>query len=288
MEGEKMKDLTFGQYYPSDSVVHHMDARVKILLMILYIAAIFFISSYFGYAVTLIFILAFSLVSKVPITKILKSVKRITVILVITALLNLFFVKTGKVIAHWWIFTITDYGLNYAIMMALRLTFLVIGTTFLTLTTTPTELTDGLESLMTPLKYVKIPVHDIAVIMSIALRFIPTLMEETQKIMNAQKARGATFDTGHLHQRAKALLPVLIPLFVNSFRRADELAFAMDARCYNATEKRTKMKQAKLGVGDLIATVFMCAFFVVILLERYYFPTIGINIDQMIFGGLVL
>ena len=196
-----MKDLTFGQYYPSDSVVHRMDARVKILLMILYIAAIFFISSYFGYAVTLIFILAFSLVSKVPITKILKSVKRITVILVITALLNLFFVKTGKIIAHWWIFTITDYGLNYAIMMALRLTFLVIGTTFLTLTTTPTELTDGLESLMTPLKYVKIPVHDIAVIMSIALRFIPTLMEETQKIMNAQKARGATFDTGHLHQR---------------------------------------------------------------------------------------
>lgn len=177
-----MKDLTFGQYYPSDSVVHRMDARVKILLMVLYIAAIFFISSYFGYAVTLIFILAFSLVSKVPITKILKSVKRITVILVITALLNLFFVKTGKIIAHWWIFTITDYGLNYAIMMALRLTFLVIGTTFLTLTTTPTELTDGLESLMTPLKYVKIPVHDIAVIMSIALRFIPTLMEETQRL----------------------------------------------------------------------------------------------------------
>ena len=288
MEGEKMKDLTFGQYYPSDSVVHRMDARVKILLMILYIAAIFFISSYFGYAVTLIFILAFSLVSKVPITKILKSVKRITVILVITALLNLFFVKTGKIIAHWWIFTITDYGLNYAIMMALRLTFLVIGTTFLTLTTTPTELTDGLESLMTPLKYVKIPVHDIAVIMSIALRFIPTLMEETQKIMNAQKARGATFDTGHLHQRAKALLPVLIPLFVNSFRRADELAFAMDARCYNATEKRTKMKKAKIGLGDVIAALFMCSFFVVILLERYYFPTIGIDIDQMIFGGLVL
>ena len=125
-------------------------------------------------------------------------------------------------------------------------------------------------------------------IMSIALRFIPTLFEETNKIISAQKARGASFDTGGLFARAKALLPVLIPLFVNSFRRADELAFAMDARCYNATEKRTKMKQAKLGVGDLIATVFMCAFFVVILLERYYFPTIGINIDQMIFGGLVL
>ena len=266
-----MKDLTFGQYYPSDSVVHRMDARVKILLMILYIAAIFFISSYFGYAVTLIFILAFSLVSKVPITKILKSVKRITVILVITALLNLFFVKTGQIIAHWWIFTITDYGLNYAIMMALRLTFLVIGTTFLTLTTTPTELTDGLESLMTPLKYVKIPVHDIAVIMSIALRFIPTLMEETQKIMNAQKARGATFDTGHLHQRAKALLPVLIPLFVNAFRRADELAFALDARCYNATENRTKYKVQKIKFSDIVGILVVGGYLALVIVDKYVF-----------------
>lgn len=266
-----MKDLTFGQYYPSDSVVHRMDARVKILLMILYIAAIFFISSYFGYAVTLIFILTFSLVSKVPITKILKSVKRITVILVITALLNLFFVKTGKVIADWWIFTITDYGLNYAIMMALRLTFLVIGTTFLTLTTTPTELTDGLESLMTPLKYVKIPVHDIAVIMSIALRFIPTLMEETQKIMNAQKARGATFDTGHLHQRAKALLPVLIPLFVNAFRRADELAFALDARCYNATENRTKYKVQKIKGSDIVGILVVGGYLALVIVDKYVF-----------------
>lgn len=266
-----MKDLTFGQYYPSDSVVHRMDARVKILLMVLYIAAIFFISSYFGYAVTLIFILAFSLVSKVPITKILKSVKRITVILVITALLNLFFVKPGKVIAHWWIFTITDYGLNYAIMMALRLTFLVIGTTFLTLTTTPTELTDGLESLMTPLKYVKIPVHDIAVIMSIALRFIPTLMEETQKIMNAQKARGATFDTGHLHQRAKALLPVLIPLFVNAFRRADELAFALDARCYNATENRTKYKVQKIKFSDIVGILVVGGYLALVIVDKYVF-----------------
>lgn len=266
-----MKDLTFGQYYPSDSVVHRMDARVKILLMILYIAAIFFISSYFGYAVTLIFILAFSLVSKVPITKILKSVKRITVILVITALLNLFFVKTGKIIAHWRIFTITDYGLNYAIMMALRLTFLVIGTTFLTLTTTPTELTDGLESLMTPLKYVKIPVHDIAVIMSIALRFIPTLMEETQKIMNAQKARGATFDTGHLHQRAKALLPVLIPLFVNAFRRADELAFALDARCYNATENRTKYKVQKIKGSDIVGILVVGGYLALVIVDKYVF-----------------
>lgn len=266
-----MKDLTFGQYYPSDSVVHRMDARVKILLMIMYIVTIFFITSYFGYAVTLVVILAFSLVSKVPITKILKSVRRITMILVITALLNLFFVKEGQIIASWWIFKITDYGLNYAIMMALRLTFLVVGTTFLTLTTTPTELTDGLESLMSPLKYIKVPVHDIAVIMSIALRFIPTLMEETQKIMNAQKARGATFDTGHLHQRAKALLPVLIPLFVNAFRRADELAFALDARCYNATENRTKYKVQKIKLSDIVGIIVVGGYLALIIVDKYVF-----------------
>lgn len=266
-----MKDLTFGQYYPSDSVVHRMDSRVKILLTICYIAAIFFVSSYFGYALTLLFILAFSLVAKVPITKILKSVRRITVILVITALLNLFFVKQGKIIASWWIFKITDYGLNYAIMMALRLTFLVIGTTFLTLTTTPTELTDGLESLLSPLKLVKIPVHDIAVIMSIALRFIPTLMEETQKIMNAQKARGATFDTGRLYQRAKALLPVLIPLFVNAFRRADELAFALDSRCYNATENRTKYKVQKVKFSDVVGILIVAGYLALVIVDKYVF-----------------
>ena len=266
-----MKDITFGQYYPSGSVVHRMDARVKILLMIAYIAAIFFISSYFGYALTALLILALSLISKIPITKIFKTVSRITVIVIITALLNLLFVKDGKVLAHWWIFTITDYGVNYAIMMALRLVFLVIGTSFLTLTTTPTELTDGLESLMSPLKYVKIPVHDVAVIMSIALRFIPTLMEETQKIMNAQKARGASFDTGRLYQRAKALLPVLIPLFVNSFRRADELALALDARCYNATEHRTKYKVQKIRFRDVAGILAIGCYLALVIVDRYVF-----------------
>ena len=174
-------------------------------------------------------------------------------------------------LAHWWIFTITDYGVNYAIMMALRLVFLVIGTSFLTLTTTPTELTDGLESLMSPLKYVKIPVHDVAVIMSIALRFIPTLMEETQKIMNAQKARGASFDTGRLYQRAKALLPVLIPLFVNSFRRADELALALDARCYNATEHRTKYKVQKIRFRDVAGILAIGCYLALVIVDRYVF-----------------
>lgn len=264
-----MRDISFGQYYPTASFVHKMDARVKLLLTIVYLVAVFFINSYFGYALTALLILTLSLVSKVPITKIFKTVKHVMIIVVITALLNLFFIKEGNLIAHWWIFKITDYGLNYAIMMALRLVFLVIGTSFLTLTTTPTELTDGLESLLSPLKYIKVPVHDIAVIMSIALRFIPTLMEETQKIMNAQKARGAAFDTGHLYQRAKALLPVLIPLFVNAFRRADELALALDARCYDATEKRTKYKVQKVGWRDLIGALVILGVFAVILLDKY-------------------
>lgn len=264
-----MKDLSFGQYYPTSSFVHKMDARIKILLMVVYIVAIFFIKGYFGYALTALLLLSTSLISRVPITKVLKSVKHIAIIVVITALLNLFFIKEGNLLASWWIFKITDYGLNYAIMMALRLVFLVIGTAFLTLTTTPTELTDGIESLLSPLKLIKIPVHDIAVIMSIALRFIPTLMEETQKIMNAQKARGAAFDTGHLYERAKALLPVLIPLFVNAFRRADELALALDARCYNATENRTKYKVQKVGWRDVIGTLVILGVFTVILLDKY-------------------
>lgn len=264
-----MKDLTFGQYYPTNSFVHKMDARVKILLMVAYIVAIFFIKGYFGYAITALLILSLSLISKVPFTKILKSVKRIVLILVITAALNLFFVKEGNVIVNWWIIRITDYGLNYAIMMALRLVFLVIGTTFLTLTTTPTALTDGIESLLKPLKYIKIPVHDIAVIMSIALRFIPTLMEETTKIMNAQKARGATFDTGRLYQRAKALLPVLIPLFVNAFRRADELALALDARCYNATPNRTKYKVQKVTLRDVAGILLIGGYLALVLLDKY-------------------
>ena len=218
---------------------------------------------------------------------VLKSVKGVLLIVLFTAILNLFLIKDGEVLVHWQIFTITKNGVHTTIKMVLRLVLLISGASLLSLTTTPVELADGVESLMSPLKLIKVPVRDIAMIMSIALRFIPTLFEETNKIISAQKARGASFDTGGLFARAKALLPVLIPLFVNSFRRADELAFAMDARCYNATEKRTKMKQAKLGISDLFATLFMCAFFVVILLERYYFPTIGINIDQMIFGGLV-
>lgn len=281
------KDVAFGQYYPADSVIHRLDARVKMLLTLLFVIAIFFIKSYFGFMLTTVFLIAVILLAKLPMMSVLKSVKGVMFIILFTAILNLFLIKKGEVLVSWKIFTITKDGVHTTIKMVLRLVLLISGASLLSLTTTPVALADGVESLISPLKIIKVPVRDIAMIMSIALRFIPTLFEETNKIISAQKARGASFDTGGLFARAKALLPVLIPLFVNSFRRADELAFAMDARCYNATEKRTKMKKAKIGVVDVAALILTCAFFVTILLERYYFPTVGINIDKMIFGGLV-
>lgn len=281
------KDVAFGQYYPVDSPVHRLDARVKLLLTILFVVAIFFIKSYFGFMLTAALLLFIILLARLPIASVLKSVRGILFIVFFTAILNLFLIKDGEVLVHWEIFTITKNGVHTTIKMVLRLVLLISGASLLSLTTTPVALADGLESLMSPLKVLRFPVRDIAMIMSIALRFIPTLFEETNKIISAQKARGASFDTGGLLARAKALLPVLIPLFVNSFRRADELAFAMDARCYNATDKRTKMKQAKIGFADIVAMLLVVGYVVVILLERYYFGTVGINIDAMIFGSLL-
>ena len=281
------KDVAFGQYYPADSIIHRLDARVKMLITLLFVIAIFFIKSYFGFMLTAVILIGIVLLAKLPMMSVLKSVKGVMFIILFTAILNLFLIKKGEVLWSWKIFTITKDGVHTTIKMVLRLVLLISGASLLSLTTTPVALADGVESLMSPLKLIKVPVRDIAMIMSIALRVIPTLFEETNKIISAQKARGASFDTGGLFARAKAMLPVLIPLFVNSFRRADELAFAMDARCYNATDNRTKMKKAKFGVGDAFALLFIISYFVLILLERYYFPTVGINIDQMIFGGLV-
>ena len=281
------KDVAFGQYYPADSIIHRLDARVKMLITLLFVIAIFFIKSYFGFMLTAVILIGIVLLAKLPMISVLKSVKGVMFIILFTAILNLFLIKKGEVLWSWKIFTITKDGVHTTIKMVLRLVLLISGASLLSLTTTPVSLPDGVESLMSPLKLIKVPVRDIAMIMSIALRFIPTLFEETNKIISAQKARGASFDTGGIFARAKAMLPVLIPLFVNSFRRADELAFAMDARCYNATDNRTKMKKAKFGVGDAFALLFIISYFVLILLERYYFPTVGINIDQMIFGGLV-
>ena len=281
------KDVTFGQYYPINSPVHRLDARVKLLLTILFVVSIFFIKSYFGFMLTAAVLIFVVLVARLPIMSVLKYLRGILFIVIITAIINLFFIKDGEVLVESGIIVITKNGVHTTIKMVLRLVLLISGASLLSLTTTPVQLADGIESLMSPLKLIKVPVRDIAMIMSIALRFIPTLFEETNKIIAAQKARGASFDTGGLFARAKALLPVLIPLFVNSFRRADELAFAMDARCYNATDKRTKMKKAKLGIGDLVAVLFIGGFVTVIILERYYFPTVGINIDLAIFGDLL-
>ncbi len=278
------RDISFGQYYPTDSIIHKLDPRIKMLATLLFIIAIFFINSYFGFMLTSLLLIVIICIAKLPIVSILKSVKAIIFIVIIAAIINLFFISGGEVLWSWRSLQITDEGVHTTIKITLRLLLLISGASLLPLTTTPVAIADGTESLLKPLKYIKVPVHDIAMIMSIALRFIPTLFEETHKIVAAQKARGASFDTGGLIARARALLPVLIPLFVNSFRRADELAFAMDARCYNATEKRTKMKVMKIGLADCIALLVMVAYFVGILVERYAFSEI---MDSLVFGNLV-
>ena len=278
------RDVAFGQYYPTGSVVHHMDPRMKLLLTIMFVVAIFFVNTYFGFMLTAAVLILIILIAKLPMLSVLKSVRAIIFIVIFAAVINLFMIRNGEVLWSWKALQITDQGVHTTIKMTLRLVLLISGASLLTLTTTPVEIADGTESLIKPLALIKVPVHDIAMIMSIALRFIPTLFEETQKIISAQKARGASFDTGGLIARAKALLPVLIPLFVNSFRRADELAFAMDARCYNATEKRTKMKVMRFGAADFVAFFLIAAYFVAVLLDRYYF---GGAMDSLIFGGLV-
>lgn len=278
------RDVAFGQYYPTGSVVHRMDPRMKLLLTIMFVVAIFFVNTYFGFMLTAAVLILIILIAKLPMLSVLKSVRAIIFIVIFAAVINLFMIKNGEVLWSWKALQITDQGVHTTIKMTLRLVLLISGASLLTLTTTPVEIADGTESLIKPLALIKVPVHDIAMIMSIALRFIPTLFEETQKIIAAQKARGASFDTGGLIARAKALLPVLIPLFVNSFRRADELAFAMDARCYNATEKRTKMKVMRFGAADFVAFFLIAAYFVAVLLDRYYF---GGAMDSLIFGGLV-
>ncbi|MDR2635026.1 MAG: energy-coupling factor transporter transmembrane protein EcfT [Clostridiales bacterium] len=264
-----MNNISFGQYYPADSAVHRLDPRVKLICTVIYVAAVFFIDSYFAYAAVLLFGVAVIAAARVPLGTVLRTVRSVLFLILLTFALNLFLVSGDKILWSWKFLKITETGLDYAVRMALRLFLLITGTGLLTLTTTPIELTDGLESLMSPLKAIRFPVRDIALIMSIALRFIPTLMEETNKIMNAQKARGASFDTGNLLKRVKALLPVLIPLFVSAFRRAEELADAMDSRCYNAAPKRTRRRQFKIQISDIIALLVFAAFITLVILDKY-------------------
>lgn len=274
-----MKDMAFGQYYPTGSVIHRIDPRAKLVFVLLFIIFIFFIVSYTSYLAVFLFLTATIIIARIPFRSILKSIRGVLFLVLFTAVLNLFLSSGETVYASWWIFTISLEGINFAVKMALRLIFLVIATAILTLTTTPMELTDGLESLLKPLKYIKVPVHDIALIMSTALRFIPNLMEETDKIMMAQKARCAAIDTGKTTERIKAMVPILIPLFVSAFRRADELADALDSRCYKASPNRTKYKQLKFAWRDLIALILIAALITLIMLDKYYWG----NLDTIIY-----
>lgn len=266
-----MRDISFGQYYPVDSVVHRLDPRNKLILVIVYIVALFFIDTFTGFGIMALVLLTIVFCSRVPLLKVLKSVRAVIFLVLFTMVLTFLFYRgeASDLIAEWWIFHLYWGGLINAGKLSLRLLLLVMGPSVLTLTTTPVELTDGLESLLKPLSYIKLPIHELAIIMSIALRLIPTLVEETDKIICAQKARGADFESGNLFKRAKAMIPVLIPLFVSSFRRADELADAMDSRCYRGAKGRTRMKVLRFHLRDLWAFLFMAAVLFVILVLKY-------------------
>lgn len=251
-----LKDITIGQFFPGNSVIHRMDPRMKIVLTLVYIIMLFVASNYFGLLIGILFLMVTYGISRIPPRMILKSLKPIIPIIVFTALLNMFFVS-GEPLVKFWVITISKEGVSLAIFMVIRIVCLIAGTSLMTYTTSPIALTDGIERLLGPLKKIRFPAHELAMMMTIALRFIPTLIEETEKIMNAQKARGADLESGSLIQRAKALIPILIPLFVSAFRRADDLALAMECRCYRGGEGRTRMKILKLGLPDLFAALFV-------------------------------
>ena len=247
-----LKDITLGQYFPGTTPVHRLDPRTKLVLVIVYIVALFTASGLISYGIMALFLALSMVLSRIKPTTILKGLKPLILIIVLTGILNLFYTKGDPLVTVWKL-TITRQGLRSAILMILRIIMLIAGTFLLTYTTSPIDLTDGMEELLGPLKRLHVPVHELAMMMSIALRFIPTLIEETDKIMSAQKARGADFETGNLLQRARALVPILVPLFVSSFRRADELATAMECRCYHGGQGRTRMKQLRYTRLDLIA-----------------------------------
>ncbi len=253
-----LKDITLGQYFPGNTPVHRLDPRTKLLLVVVYIVALFICKWFVSYGLMAAFLVAVVVLSRIRPKALLKGLKPLLIIILFTAVLNLFFTD-GEVLVQWWVFRITKEGLKNAFFLVLRIMLLVMGTFLLTYTTSPIALTDGLESLLSPLKKLHFPVHELAMMMSIALRFIPTLIEETDKIISAQKARGADFDTGNIFRRAKALIPILVPLFVSAFRRADELATAMECRCYHGGQGRTKLKQLHFRTGDIVALLIGAA-----------------------------
>ncbi|MBO4867012.1 MAG: energy-coupling factor transporter transmembrane protein EcfT [Ruminococcus sp.] len=255
-----IKDITIGQYFPGKSVLHRMDARVKILLTAVFIVMLFMAKSIQALSVGIVFTVVTFIISRIPLKMMGKSLKPIIPIVVFTAVLNLFFIRTGDVLWKWKIIKLTSDGVDTSVFMVIRIICLICGSSLLTYTTSPIELTDAIEKLLGPLKKIKVPVHELAMMMTIALRFIPTLIEETDKIINAQKARGADMETGGLIQKTKALIPILIPLFVASFRHAEELALAMECRCYHGGEGRTRMKQLKLSLLDLWGSLYCIVF----------------------------
>ncbi len=253
-----LRDITLGQYYQADSIIHRLDPRVKLGSTILFIISLFVFDGAAAYAVAAVFLAIVIKLSKVPFRYMVKGMKAIVFLLLITVVFNLF-LTPGEPLAAVWRLTITKEGLQLSVLLAIRLSFLIIGSSIMTLTTTPNQLTDGLEKMLGPLKKVKVPVHEIAMMMSIALRFIPILMEETDKIMKAQLARCADFESGNIIKKAKSLVPLLVPLFISAFRRANDLAMAMEARCYRGGEHRTKMKPLHYARRDFIAyAVVLC------------------------------
>ena len=253
-----LKDITIGQYFPGNSVLHKMDPRMKIVLTLAYIVMLFVAANALGLLVGVLFLVLCYGISRIPFRMILKSMRPVVPIILFTSILNMLFVE-GKVLFSWWILHITVEGIETAVFMSVRILCLIAGTSLLTYTTSPIALTDGIERLCGPLKRFRMPVHELAMMMTIALRFIPTLIEETDKIISAQKARGADMESGGLMQRARALIPILIPLFVSAFRRADELALAMECRCYRGGEGRTRMKQLQIHTRDLVCAGFTVA-----------------------------
>ena len=258
-----LKDITLGQFFPGKSPIHRLDPRAKLVALVIYIVTLFLAEWFVTYAIVLATLIAVVAVARIKAKAMLKGMKPLIFILIFTAVLNALYTP-GEALASFWIFTITKEGILHAFFMVIRILMLVSCTFLLTYTTSPLALTDGLESLLSPLKKIKVPVHELAMMMSIALRFIPTLIEETDKIMSAQRARGASFDTGNLIEKAKALIPLLVPLFISAFRRAEELATAMECRCYHGGQGRTRMKQLKFRPADLLFMVGTLALAVIV------------------------
>lgn len=282
-----LNDVTFGQYYPAKSPVHALDPRTKILALIAFIVLLFVANNFYSLFFCALLLILAIIVSRVPFGSVLRSVKGIIFILVLTSILNIFF-HGGETmlaewkVAEWWTIRITLEAVTFTVFLVLRLFFLVMASSILTLTTTPVALCDGIESLLKPLTYIKFPVHELALIMSIALRFIPTLIDETNRIISAQKARGADFESGNIFKRIKAIIPILIPLLISAFRRAEELGDAMDARCYSGSKVRTKYKKLHFGAGDIVTFLFIAVLIAGVVLFNIYGADIYPQIYQYI------